>query len=205
TGMTVNPDTSGLTTVHGGIGFIISTAGYLGTTLLGAALILLSRRTKRMRPTLIVLGGATMLLAVLFGGAGKTWPAILAIGAGLLVGWRAWRGTTTSDNAESTKRQRTLKLVAAGLVGVSAIYLAFAGALLTWLVGIGLGGLLVWAGLKAPARYAHFGLAFLAVQTCFNALGDLKTLLGLSVYSNVHTDAQNMANSTGIPASVWAL
>ena len=71
-------------------------------------------------------------------------------------------------------------------------------------------GLILSVGLIALARFASarvatFAVSFLAVQCVLNALLDLKTLLFLSFGSGVHSDAQNMANATGIPAFFWAV
>jgi Peptidase M50B-like len=68
-------------------------------------------------------------------------------------------------------------------------------------------GSLLTLGLLAIAKFANrawaqFSLAFLAVQCILNALTDLKTVLFLST-SEVHTDAVNMYNATGIPSMVW--
>jgi hypothetical protein len=59
----------------------------------------------------------------------------------------------------------------------------------------------------ASARLATFSVCFLAVQCVLNALSDLKTVFFLSspFAPSVPTDAVNMANSTGIPAFIWAV
>lgn len=72
-------------------------------------------------------------------------------------------------------------------------------------------GLVLSIGLVALARYASprvatFFVSFLAVQCVLNALLDLKTLLFVSSFGpEVHSDAQNMANATGIPSLFWAI
>ncbi len=73
------------------------------------------------------------------------------------------------------------------------------------IVGIGGGAALILLGKRAPLPVAQFALAFLAVQTSFNALEDLRTLFGLSVHSpDTHTDAANMAKELFLPAAFWA-
>jgi hypothetical protein len=79
----------------------------------------------------------------------------------------------------------------------STVFTVFSGALLT-------------AGLFATARYASvkwsdFAVAFLAVQCLLNSLFSLKDLFVISASTDVHTDAMNMAQSTGIPSLVWVL
>lgn len=56
--------------------------------------------------------------------------------------------------------------------------------------------------LTAPSGFVA---NFLAVESILNGLGDIKTVLALSVYSNAHNDARNLAELTGIPSVVWAL
>lgn len=69
-------------------------------------------------------------------------------------------------------------------------------------------GALLSAGLFALARFGemkwvNFGLAFLAVQCLLNAFFSLVDLFFISATTNSHSDAVNMANSTGIPSLVW--
>lgn len=72
-------------------------------------------------------------------------------------------------------------------------------------------GTILTAGLLAlakyaPAKWANFSLAFLAVQCVLNAFLDLKTLLFINsplAASEIQTDATNMAMATGLPGIVW--
>lgn len=73
-------------------------------------------------------------------------------------------------------------------------------------------GIIISVGLFAVAKYATprvatFFLSFLAVQCVLNALLDLKTVFFYSspFGPEVHTDAANMANATGVPAMFWAI
>jgi hypothetical protein len=56
----IKPDGSGVTATRGGIGFFISSAGYLGTMLYGALLLLFCKRAKAAKGAL----GATAVLVV---------------------------------------------------------------------------------------------------------------------------------------------
>ncbi|MFL6214348.1 MAG: M50 family metallopeptidase [Blastocatellia bacterium] len=88
------------------------------------------------------------------------------------------------------------------------ITVLFGGNLLAWAMGLTFGAGCLLLGLKAKPKMAHFVMSFFAVQCVLNALYDLRTLLYLSAYdSNIHTDAQLMANATNglIPGLVWAL
>jgi hypothetical protein len=106
-------------------------------------------------------------------------------------------------------RRSTIRPALVGLGVTLVLATAWLGAdILVWIAGLVLGPTLVAIGVRAPLRAARFALSFLAVQCMLNALGDLRTLLFLSVGStNTPTDAQLMADATGglVPAVVWAL
>jgi len=57
----------------------------------------------------------------------------------------------------------------------------------------------------SSARAVQFLAGFLAVQSCLNALFDLKVLFALSVSEEAPTDARALQELTRIPALVWAL
>jgi hypothetical protein len=59
--------------------------------------------------------------------------------------------------------------------------------------------------LLCSARAVQFLAGFLAVQSCLNALFDLKVLFTLSVSEGARTDALVLQELTRIPALVWAL
>ncbi len=59
--------------------------------------------------------------------------------------------------------------------------------------------------LLRSARAVQFLAGFLAVQSCLNALFDLKVLFALSVSEGAQTDALVLQELTRIPALVWAL
>ena len=142
-------DAGGLTFSTGGIRPIVSAAGYLGTPLVGAALLLLAARLRTVRAALVGLGAVVLTATVLLAG-----------------NW------------------------------------------LAWLAGLALGPALVIAGAVARPRAARFLLSFLAIQCMLGAVGDLRTLLYLSVAQpEIATDAQSMAQFTGglVPAMVWTV
>lgn len=69
-------------------------------------------------------------------------------------------------------------------------------------------GLLLSGGLIAIAKYASrkwadFALAFLAVQCLLNAFFSLKDLFFISTFTDMHSDAANMAEATGVPSVLW--
>jgi len=76
---------SGVTFTQGGLGLLISSAGYLTTTLYGSALLLFLRRERNARVAAIGTGALLLLMTVLFGGNIVAWLAGLVFGAGCLL------------------------------------------------------------------------------------------------------------------------
>jgi hypothetical protein len=71
-------------------------------------------------------------------------------------------------------------------------------------------GGVITAGLLAAAKYLgprarNFLVSFLAVQCVLDALFNLRDLFVLSLNSDAHTDAGNMAALTGISSIFWAV
>lgn len=64
-GLGVSSDGSGLTLSRGGVGFIISSAGYLGATLYGAVLLQFLRKGADPRKLLLVTGVAVAIMGLL--------------------------------------------------------------------------------------------------------------------------------------------
>jgi hypothetical protein len=75
---------SGLTYTRGGWGFVISSAGYLSTTLYGAALLLMLRRERNAKRVAIGSGVLLLIITVFFGGNVLAWLVGLAFGVGCL-------------------------------------------------------------------------------------------------------------------------
>lgn len=76
---------SGVTFTKGGWGFLISSAGYLTTTLYGSALLLMLRKQRNARSAAIGTGAVLLLITVLFGGNIVAWLAGLIFGGGCLL------------------------------------------------------------------------------------------------------------------------
>ena len=99
---------------------------------------------------------------------------------------------------------------ARAILGVSGVLIALLDLLLVR-NGFGLGwGILIAAGLFGaarllPARAAELTAMFLGVQCVVNALYDLKTLVGLSVYGGPVSDAVLMSQIIPLPPVVWAV
>jgi hypothetical protein len=93
--ITLDWDGNGLTETSGGVGFFISSAGYLGATLFGAGLLLVLRRAANARRAAIFTGSLLLLITVFLGGNLTVWIAGLVFGAALLaIGLFAPRGFT---------------------------------------------------------------------------------------------------------------
>lgn len=198
-GMHINWDTSGLTLTRGGFGTLISTAGYLGSLVVGLGLLIAGRREARAPVSLMVLGGLTLVATLFFAGYGnRTIPVIgLGLGASLIALGRV----RLADGRQGDN------FVAFGGFAILATvaYLIITGGALTWAVGllIGLGAIAV--GAWAPRWIAQGTLIFLAVQNVLGSLDALKVLFDIAVSSGGHSDAVNMAAHTGLPAVMWAV
>ena len=83
-GVQVFLDTSGVTHTLGGLGLAISSAGYVGTPLVGALLLLLAARRSTIRPALVSLGAVFAISALWLGANFLAWGGGLVIGALLI-------------------------------------------------------------------------------------------------------------------------
>lgn len=90
-----------------------------------------------------------------------------------------------------------MNVLSVNVTVLSVIFTVFSGALLA-------GGLFAIAK-YAETKWADFALAFLSVQCLLNAFFSLKDLFIIAATTDVHNDAGNMANATGIPSLVWVL
>lgn len=83
--ITLDWNGSGAAETVGGIRLLISSAGYLGATVYGAALLLLLRRARYAKPAALATGATLLLVTALFGGNLAVWLAGLAFGFGLML------------------------------------------------------------------------------------------------------------------------
>ncbi len=198
-GMTVSPDESGLTWVRGGFGPLVSSAGYLGTTLFGALLLVLARRQARAKGLSMACAGIVLGGTLFFVDGRASWLVMLL----LALAFSLWVLGARPGMARAPK---------IGLFGGSLLtfllligFWSVTGKLFTWIVGLSLAFGLLALGRFAKPAVAHFLANFLAVQCSVNALVDLKTLFLISAMSNGHSDARNMEMMTHVPAVVWAV
>jgi hypothetical protein len=197
-GMRIFADGSGETYVRGGISFLVSSAGYLGSTLFGALLLFLCHQGAMAKKILAAISLGLLAITIGFSGFGYL-PLVLSLllaGTGIL--WFS-----------SPRLSPGIKALLASIAGISFFallaMLTFTNSLFGWFAGLSLSVVLFLAARFLQPRAAHFLLSFLAVQCCLNAIFDLKTLILLSSATSTHTDAINMQSMTGIPAIVWAL
>ena len=140
-------DSSGVMHALGGAPSLVSMAGYLGATAIGAALIVSSRTEKGAKASLRFLAGFVTLGSLL-------WLR------GDLVG------------------------VLTGALWIGAL----------WLMAAKLN--------KGPLLFAA---QFLGLQLCVASIQSLMTLVNISALATRESDAENMAQMTGVPALVWAV
>lgn len=107
--------------------------------------------------------------------------------------------------ARTAKGARAAMLVLGGILAFSMV---------VWVRGdaIGIVSGLAWiaaflfASKKLDDRMSVFLVQFLGATQCLASLQSFLTLVGASVSAlHVETDAQNMANASGIPAIFWAV
>ncbi|HVF29676.1 MAG TPA: M50 family metallopeptidase, partial [Pyrinomonadaceae bacterium] len=84
----------------------------------------------------------------------------------------------------------------------------FSSIVFTIVAGGLLAAALVGLGIYSSMRTANFAVAFLAVQCLLNAVLDLFTVFFINaplVGLDMHNDATNMSNATGVPGIVWVV
>lgn len=199
-GMHINWDTSGEMLSRGGMPLVISSAGYLGSMLLGAGLLVLGSRRSWANTTLTVLGICTMLATVMFAGYGSAIIALLGLGTAM-----GLAALGRSPRTVDVPQRRVFYACSAVILAVTLVYLWATNALLTWAVGFLVGSAILAVGALGSRLVAHITVLFLGVSLSLDGLDSLKQLYTLSTRGHGHSDAVNMAAMTGIPATLWAI
>ncbi|MFQ3582597.1 MAG: M50 family metallopeptidase [Chloracidobacterium sp.] len=196
--MTIHWDGSGLTLTAGQNWFVAS-AGYLGTMLFGVLLLYHAQRRDRVSLLLVGSGVLVLLLTILFVNGQASWLMVLplALASMLLLGGLRM-------NLPMMARWGMLGAGGVLILLLSVLCIA-TGTLYSWVAGLSIGVSLIALGVLTKPAIGQFIVNFLAVQCCLDALSDLKTLFFLSAFTNVQSDAANMARMTGIPATIWAI
>ena len=73
-----------------------------------------------------------------------------------------------------------------------------------WLYLLGFGVVLYVIAAKLPEQAFALVMGFLALQLALAVVGDLRTLLFISAFTQAHSDALVAAQSTHTPRIVWA-
>jgi hypothetical protein len=195
--LTVRMNGSGITYTHGGVRFLISSAGYIGTSLAGGLLLILSRNKSDARKVLYACAILTTLATTAFAGHSNN-LVVLAVLALTLVLLLTLRNRTSSS---SGLQPWILLLLIVSLV----FYLIATGSLFSWMAGLVIAISLFAIARFAQLSFAHFFLTFLAVQCSLNALDAVKTVYFVSLRSSCPNDAATMSSLTGFPAWLWAI
>ena len=196
----VRMDGSGVTYTRGGIRFLVTSAGYIGTTIFGAFLLILSGKESRVRPALMGAALFVLVITALFAGHTNNLLVLALITAIVTLFVASRRGL----QSENIKRSPTMGAAFTLLIVLFA-YLVLTRSLFSWSVGLLIASALIGVARFASIRIAHFFLTFLAVQCSLNALNAIKTLYFVSLTSSCGNDAAAMASLTGVPAWLWAL
>ncbi len=170
----------------------------------------------------LLTGNSVQSLSIAMNGSGETYttkgallPQVFIASAGYL-GSMAF-GATLLILIRKAIAARIVLLGSACIVFLLTLIYGFLKPLVSWSMLSGIpftffAGIVLSVGLIAVARFASprlatFFVSFLAVQCVLNALLDLKTVFFLSspFAPTVHTDAENMAVATGIPALFWTM
>jgi len=196
---------AGLAWTSGGWRFFIIQAGYLGTALFGAALLVLTHRVRRPGRVAIGVGVFIGILTLAYTGLSLRNLSLVeiivtaaAIGAGGYF-------LLTRDMDRGEHRRGVLILAAGGL-----LLLAFAGEgnSTTILVGLASALALVGIGLYGGRDLVVIVLTFLAFLTGLQAISDSWVLFRIVTvpYGLMPAnDASSMAREFGGSASLWAL
>jgi hypothetical protein len=192
---------SGVTYTRGGIQFLISSAGYIGTILFGGILLIVSRRREHVRGALYACASLVSIVTALF--AGHTNNVLVLALLGATATFIAISRTEITKEAGS----RRLYVPALGFIslGILIVYLILTGSLFSWASGLIIASSLLAIARFATLNFAHLFVTFLAVQCSLNALDAIKTVYFLSLRSTCGNDAASMAAMTGVPAWIWAL
>ena len=196
---------AGLAYTRGGTRFVIIQAGYLGTAIFGAVLLVVTNRTLRLRAIAMGLAGLIGLLTLVYSGISVDHFNVLEI-IGLTALIIGATYTILTTDSEQGKILATVMLVAA-VFGAAA----FGGedsTPLTLLVGACSATLLGVIGYRANRDVILFTLNFLAFMTGLQAITDvwvLTKIVSLPDTMMPMNDASAMAAAYGGSALLWAI
>lgn len=195
---------AGLAYTRGGAPFVVIQAGYLGTALFGAGLLVLVHRVQQVGRVAVGLGVFLGILSLAYAGLQpaslSAWQVAVVGAAGLAAIYLIL--TRETDNG------RLAGAGLAALAGMLFVHFASDGSLLTLLVGMGSALALVALGMRARRDVVLLVLTFLAFLTGLQAISDAWVLLRIVTMPGTLlplNDASAMAQQVGGPAVGWAL
>jgi len=194
----VLPGGAGFATTVGGNRVIITSMGYVGAALFGAALLYLTNRTARVKLVALLTGAFFIGVALLFTGKEST----LFMG-GMAVTVILWAASGWLDG-QTQGLSYGLRLAS---IGAAALTLVMVWGDIALMTGVVTGSTLFALAAFGSPRVVTFCLNVLALLVGFNAFADLIGLLNnqSARLGNVPNDAVALANLTGLPATVWIL
>lgn len=152
-------------------------------------------------------GGSVAAIRVNSDGSGLTTTrggSLVLISSAGYVGTMAY-GVLLLLLCRTPRRARVVLVMTALFIGAIALGLIRPPGSMGFLVGLALSSAGLGAARFASPRLVQFVVGFLGVESCLNALFDLKALVFLSTSTGVKTDARNLQELTHIPAVVWAI
>ncbi len=196
--MVVNLDTSGYVIRRGGWTPLVASAGYMGSILAGAALLVAGRKREWTRPALMVLGVSTLLATAIFSGSGQSLMAFAGFGLGIAL------LALGRVQAKRKKANAHTDALGAGLIIATLGYAWFTDGLLTWAIGLLIGGGVLVIAFYASSLIQHLTVLFLGVQLSIDGLDSIQVLFRLTTSGHGHNDAVNMSEAVGLPPAFWA-
>jgi hypothetical protein len=194
---------AGIAFSRGGVRPIVIMAGYVGTAIFGAVLLILANRIRRPQAVSLGLGAAFTLLTLGFIGLSLTNINILEAGMVILVtGYSGYQFLNTKID------QRRLLSALGLMLGIALAILFAAGSnTTTLLVGVISGMILMLLSRFADRDVNLFVLNFLAFAVGLNAITDAWYLFQFVSRPavNAPNDATSMEQVTSLPASLWAM
>lgn len=171
----------------------------------------------------LLTGSSVSSLSVSADGSGEVYSMPSGLFSGLLISSAGYLGTTAFGVGllawmRYGRSSRIALYFSAGFVAVMTIVFGIIAPFFNLFTTSTVGGFfftifsgtILAVGLAAiakfaPAKWANFAIAFLAVQCLLSAAVDLMTVFVISSMTSAHSDAANMAAATGIPGIVWVL
>lgn len=196
---------AGLAYTRGGSRLLVIPAGYVGTALFGAVLLILTHRTSYQRRVAIGVGILIGVLSLLYSGLSLSNLGIvkLIIAGGLLA-----VGGVLFLTRDADEGQHVWGIVLLVIGGLMMLVFAAGSNTLTVFVGLVAATLLVLIGWRANRDVVVITLTFLALITGLQAITDAWILFKIVSLPNSMmpmNDASAMSNEVGGPAGLWAL